>query len=108
MYLLMTVGTGIGSDPADAIDRLVRSCSFVIQSYKPDHIIYFCSPESKDLVSHIEEGCRELWGLTPPQSETCIIEDPNDFARCFEVIYGCACSFRSLRSSSMQVLEPDR
>jgi len=94
MYLLMTVGTGIGSDPVDAIDRLVRSCSFVIQSYMPDHIIYFCSPESKELVSNIEEGCRDLWAMTPPQSETCIVEDPNDFARCFEVIYGVCVLFQ--------------
>jgi len=94
MYLLMTVGTGIGSDPADAIGRLVRSCSFVIQSYKPDHIIFFCSPESRDLVGEIEEGCKTIWGFTGPQSETCILEDPNDFSQCFEIIYGVCVLFK--------------
>lgn len=94
MYLLMTVGTGIGSDPVDAVDRLVRSCSFVIQSYHPDHIIYFCSPESRELVSSIEQGCRDIRGMQPPPSEICLIEDPADFTRCFDVIYGVCMLFQ--------------
>lgn len=94
MYLLMTVGTGIGSDTVDAIERLVRSCSYVIHFYRPEHVIYFCSPESKELVSNIEEGCKRLWGQEPPESETCIIGDPNDFSQCFEVIYGVCVLFQ--------------
>lgn len=94
MYLLMTVGTGIGSDPEDAILRLVRSCSFVIQSYKPDHIIYFCSRESRAMVTEIEQGCRNLWGIIPPPSEICLVDDPSDFTRCFEVIYGVCVLFQ--------------
>ncbi|MDD1730460.1 MAG: TIGR02710 family CRISPR-associated CARF protein [Methanospirillum sp.] len=90
----MTVGTGIGSDPADAIDRLVRSCSFVIQSYRPDHLIYFCSPESRSLVSDIEAGCREIRGIDPPPSEICLIEDANNFSRCFDLIYGVCVLFQ--------------
>ncbi len=94
MYLLMTVGTGIGSDPADAISRLVRSCSFVIHSYKPEHIIYFCSEESKAMVTNIEQGCHEIWGIIPPPSEICPIENPNDFSQCFDVIYGVCVLFK--------------
>lgn len=94
MYLLMTVGTGIGSNPADAKERLVGSCSFVIQSYKPDHIIFFCSPESRGLVRDIDLGCRELRRIIPPPYEICIIEDPNDFTRCFEIIYGVCVLFQ--------------
>jgi CRISPR-associated protein (TIGR02710 family) len=94
MYLLMTVGTGIGSDPADARIRLVQSCSFAILSYKPEHIIYFCSPESRDLVPEIEQGCRDIRGINPPLSEICLIEDPNDFSRSFEVIYGVCTLFQ--------------
>ncbi|HWQ64787.1 MAG TPA: TIGR02710 family CRISPR-associated CARF protein [Methanospirillum sp.] len=90
----MTVGTGIGSDTVDAIERLVRSCSYAIHFYRPEHIIYFCSPESKELVSNIEEGCKRLWGQEPPESEACIIRDPNDFSQCFEVIYGVCVLFQ--------------
>jgi len=94
MYLLMTVGTGIGFDPAEAKDNLIFSASFTIQSYKPEHIIYFCSSESRDLVVDIEEGCTRLRNIIPPPSEICQIDDPTDFSRCFEIIYGVCTLFQ--------------
>jgi CRISPR-associated protein (TIGR02710 family) len=94
MYLLMTVGTGIGSDPSDAIQRLVRSGTFVLETYHPDHVIYICSPESRDRVGDIEQGCRDIRKMEPPPSEICLIEDPTDFTLCFEIIYGLCTLFR--------------
>lgn len=94
MYLLMTVGTGIGSDPADAISRLVRSCSFSISWYNPDHLIFICSPESKERIPAIEQGCRSIRGIEPPHSEICLIDDPTDFTLCFEVIFGLCSLFK--------------
>ncbi|MFH0968849.1 MAG: TIGR02710 family CRISPR-associated CARF protein [Methanobacteriota archaeon] len=94
----MTVGTGIGSDPADARLRLIRSCRFVIQSYNPAHIIYFCSRESQNLVAEIEQKSKDMNGINSPQSEICLIEDPNDFARCFEIIYGVCSLFQEFET----------
>lgn len=94
MYLLMTIGTGMGSDPADARNRLVQTASFIIKSYKPEHIIYFCSQESRRLVSGIEDACRDGRECIPPPSEICLITDPNDFNLCFEVIYGVCTLFQ--------------
>lgn len=94
MYLLITVGTGIGSDPADATNRLIQAASFIIQSYNPEHIIYFCSQQSKELVPLIEDTCRRVRDIIPPPSEICIIHDPNDFNLCFEVIYGVCTLFQ--------------
>lgn len=94
MYLLMTVGTGIGSDPVDARERLVRSCSYAISYYHPSHVIFFCTPESRSMVGEIEQGCREIREINPPPSEICLIDDPNDFSRCFEIIYGVCTLFQ--------------
>jgi len=98
MYLLMTVGTGIGSDPADAIQRLVRSSSFIIKSYQPEHVIFLCSPESSPRVADIKQGCIEIWNIQPPDSEICLISDPTDFTRCFEIIYGVCMLFQEFEA----------
>ena len=88
MYLLMTVGTGIGANPSDAAGRLIRICSYAVKSYHPEHIIFFCSIESKELVPSILSACKEIWNYDPPASEICILERPQDFSDCFEIING--------------------
>lgn len=98
MYLLMTVGTGIGSDPEDARLRLIRSCRFVINSYHPAHIIFFCSSESRGLVTEIAHASKILNGIIPPHHEICLIEDPNDFDHCFEIIYGVCSLFQEFET----------
>ncbi|PKL60872.1 MAG: TIGR02710 family CRISPR-associated protein [Methanomicrobiales archaeon HGW-Methanomicrobiales-4] len=98
MYLLMTVGTGIGSNPKDARLRLIRVCCFVIKTYNPAHIIYFCSSESRDLALEIEQASNALNGISPPRYEICLIEDPNDFDHCFEIIYGVCSLFQEFET----------
>lgn len=89
MLLLMTIGTGIGTSPADARDRLIRSCSFSLQYYHPDQVIYFCSEESKEIIPFIESDVLNGSGNTI-HSSLCLIADPTDFTQCFEIIYGVA------------------
>lgn len=89
MLLLMTLGTGIGTSPDDARDRLIRSCSYSLQYYQPDQVIYFCSEESKDIINHLESVVQDRF-TKKTQSSYCLIADPTDFSQCFELIYGVA------------------
>ncbi|MDX8551553.1 TIGR02710 family CRISPR-associated protein [Methanospirillum sp. J.3.6.1-F.2.7.3] len=90
MLLLMTLGTGIGTSHADALSRLVRSCSYAIHFYHPEKIIYFCSEESKGSIDPIHNALKTEYNTSPPSSTLCMIRDPNDFNGCFEVMYGVA------------------
>ncbi|HWQ66003.1 MAG TPA: TIGR02710 family CRISPR-associated CARF protein [Methanospirillum sp.] len=94
MYLLMTVGTGIGNDPADAEERLAKSCSYAISSYKPEHIIFFCSSESRELIPAIKRMYEDITKMPPPPDEICLIDNPTNFPRCFEIIYGVSVLFQ--------------
>ena len=85
----MTIGTGIVTSPDDARDRLIRSCSFSLQYYHPDQVIYFCSEESKEIIPFIEAAVQDR-SEKQIQSSLCLIADPTDFTQCFELIYGVA------------------
>ncbi len=93
MYLLMTIGTGIGTDPTDATERLIRISTYVVCQFKPERVIYLCSEESRNVIPQIEEACRNMHQTPPPPAEICLIDNPTDFTRCFEVIYGMVSLF---------------
>ena len=90
MFLLMTLGTGIGTSNEDALSRLVRICSFALHSYNPEQVIYFCSEESKKNIEFVHTALTEKYGSSPPSFSVCMLPDPNDFTGCFEVLYGVA------------------
>ncbi len=90
MFLLMTLGTGIGTSDEDALSRLVRICSFALHSYNPEQVIYFCSEESKGSIEPVHAALADKYGMSPPSFSVCMLPDPNDFTGCFEVLYGVA------------------
>ena len=65
MFLLMTLGTGIGTSDEDALSRLVRICSFALHSYNPEQVIYFCSEESKGSIEPVHAALADKYGMSP-------------------------------------------
>ncbi|NLV27928.1 MAG: TIGR02710 family CRISPR-associated protein [Methanomicrobiales archaeon] len=94
MLLLMTVGTGIGTSHEDAQSRLVRSLSYAISSYHPQTIIFFCSEESQKAIDPILAALKRDYKIDPPSHSLCMVEEPANFSRCFELIYGVASLYR--------------
>ena len=94
MLLLMTIGTGIGTNHEDAESRLIESCSFVLNSYHPDQVIYFCTDESKNLIPRIEETYSKQSSGSKINSSHCLITDPSDFTSCFELIFEVAALYQ--------------
>ena len=90
MLLLMTVGTGIGTDHEDSIKRLVESCSYAIHSYHPDDVIFFCTKESQEILPLIIKEYAKKNGSAILKNSNCLISDPSDFTCCFELIFEVA------------------
>lgn len=87
MHLLMTLGTGLGTDITDAKERLIHITSFLITQYDPHIITLFCSSESREIIPDIAEGCKIRCLRDLPPYNLVIIPDPHDFDQCFDIIF---------------------
>lgn len=80
--MIITVGTGIGADPEEAVRSLAHGIVTSIKVGNPDHIIFFVTNESqKNTIPEIKKQYPKL-----PSNESVLIKDMNDVNGIYEAI----------------------
>ena len=80
--LIITVGTGIGTDPEEAVRSLAHGIVTSIKASNPDHIVFIATADSqKSTIPEIKNQYPQ-----PSPSEIVLLRDMNDVNGVFETI----------------------
>jgi len=84
--LFMTVGTAIGEDADKKIESLAHGLLVCIEHYKPDHIVFFGSEDSRKTIKEIERQHKSQYNKELSSYEFIQFTSIDDFDSCFQLI----------------------
>jgi CRISPR-associated protein (TIGR02710 family) len=85
--LIMTVGTGTGSDPSAATRDLAHGLVHSISQHEPERIVFFGSAQSQAVIAEIERLYQDKNRRVLPPHEFIGLTNIDDFDTCFQQIW---------------------